>query len=78
MHRRSGVLNGFIQSYITSGIIGLFLFVNILKHLYQRGKSIYKATGNPIFLVFVYTYIILNFTASYDNILIYPFLIIYL
>jgi len=61
-----------------NGIIGLSFLIVFLYHIYKRGKQIYEVTGNPLFIIFVLIYIIINFTASYTELDFYGYYFILL
>ena len=49
-----------------NGIVGLLIYLMFLYHIYHRSREIYKHTGNPVFIVWVIVYILINFTAPFD------------
>ena len=54
-----------------NGIVGLIIYLIFLYHIYKRGQEIYKVTGNPVFMIIVISYVIVNSTAPYDLINLY-------
>jgi len=72
MTRSTGVLNGFIQVYIMSGLIGLLLFINVIIRLFNKAKGIFINSNNPVFYAILIGFVIVNLTASVDEILTLP------
>ena len=49
-----------------NGIVGLIIYLIFLYHIYKRGRKIYAVTENPVFMIIVISYFIVNSTAPYD------------
>jgi len=72
MYRRTGLLNGFLQVYVTSGLVGLFLFIRIFVQLHKKASYVFKKIRNPIFHSLIVAIVVLNFTSSADHLLVLP------
>ena len=60
-----GIHVGHFEVLFMGGLLGFSLFTNFLYQFYRRHRRIFKITGNPIFLVFLVNYILINFTAPF-------------
>ncbi|MHA1381770.1 MAG: O-antigen ligase family protein [Candidatus Helarchaeota archaeon] len=72
---RGTIHNGFLDILFRSGLIGLFLFILFIYQIYRRGSAILNKTGNPVFIVFLIIFILINMTGEFMNIDYYGYLL---
>ncbi len=70
--------NRWIEIMFKDGLIGLFIFSMFVYHIYKRGRMVFKATGNPVFMVFVANYIITNLFGAFPEIRYYGYYVMLL
>lgn len=75
--RGGGSLNGFISIYVYGGLLGLLLFLNILRVLYKRIKLYANRTNDYEFYVFPISFILYNFTVSTPYFFYWPSFLIF-
>jgi len=60
-----GIHVGHFEVMFRAGLVGLFLWYGFLYQLYRKAIRIFKVTSNPIFIVFLINYFLINFTAVF-------------
>ncbi|MFC2128722.1 O-antigen ligase family protein [Bacteroidota bacterium] len=50
-----------------NGLIGFFIYLAFLYYLSKRANSIYKVTKDPIFLIYIFIYFIINFLSAFTE-----------
>ena len=63
-----GIHVGLFDIIFRGGLVALSLYFIFLYQIYKRGLTIFKKTGNPIFLVFIAVFLVINMTAGFINI----------
>jgi hypothetical protein len=63
-----GIHVGWFDILYSGGLVGLYLYCGFVYQIYLKGRAIYRQTGNPIFLVFVAVFTLINFTAVFTQI----------
>ena len=61
---RHTVHNGILDVLFRGGFVGLGLFFWVMWHIFRRGREVFRRTGNPVFMVFVFIYLFINTTAG--------------
>jgi hypothetical protein len=59
------------------GIVGLLLFLTFWTMFFKRTFAIFRQTHFPIFMAFVGAYIFINWTALFDNLYYYGYILIF-
>ncbi len=72
---RHTVHNGILDVLYRGGFIGLGLFFWVMAQIFQRGRVVFKRTGNPEFIAFVVIYLFINTTAGLNFFHYFGFLI---
>jgi len=63
-----GIHVGLFDIIFRGGLIAFSLYFIFLYQIYKRGLTIFKKTGNPIFLAFIAVFLVINMTAGFINI----------
>ena len=62
---RPEVHNGYFEVLYQNGIIGFVIFALFWYFLYKKGKNIYERTENPVFIVFIIIFLVINLTFKF-------------